>query len=969
VEKEGFNKWLHENFTVQVRADVTVNTTLAVGEVSQQVTVTGAVSPLKFNTSSVDLTIDRKMLTDLPILGRNPKLNARPNATVFPPEPSFVRNHNWGGTLGNPIIKNKLFAFTAWEQWRTKDPRTLSYTMPTDAERAGDFSKSLNAEGNLRTIYDPWTTREDPAHPGEYIRDPFQNNIIPPDRIDSTTAKMMQDIWKPNNPGIGFTGRNNFKESYQWTTNYWNFSERTDWNINDKWRVFGRYSQFHNIIGENHTVDSRAMPYDEGGAMYALNIAGDAVYTMNEHTIINFRGSYGSIHDDYYSAKGQVSQQDLSGFWPSNWFEPYISDMPNIYYPRLNLNNGSDDIANFGHRELWFEHPKNLSASFKMFQYMGRHNVKYGVSYRRNYGFTDYPAPMAFNFRSQETANTFQSPDTTLSGDPWASLLLGSMYADPSSQDGSNAQYVSPWELSHNSWALYIHDDFKVTANLTLNIGLRWEYETAPVDAQDRLSRFLDLSNPIPEMQGANAPVIPPQVTDIVQIPYKWNGAWVFSSPEHPGMFNTRKDGFMPRLGFAYRINDKTSLRGGYARFVIPPSLTQPNQWSTDETYVNLYGYSAQTYTAGLLNRVPRVQFSDPFPAQYPLTLPSEKKLGRYQQMGDTAIWTLQDMKTGVSDRFNVSFQHMLPGSFAADVTYYLNFGSKLPYFKQVNMMDPRLSYQYKGQLDDSVPNPFFNYLTPDKFPGPLRYLEEVSIGSLLVPYPQYGQLQEKLTPGRKSIYQSLLLRLQRQFSKGASVLASYGYNRERDLQFFNDIDTYDGRFTYIPNYLPRHRLNVSGSYDMPLGRGRQYFPNMNPVLNAIVGGWSTSGIFSWTSGSFARFDNAIVMGDPLKDVPAGYYWNPNFLAHAPAFTLRTNPWQYAGVTGPSYWNIDATLSKFFPLKGDRLRLEFKMEAYNLTNSLIPSFPYTDIGSEFMGYSDGQANRGRELQYTIRMHF
>ncbi len=1078
VEKSGFKQWVHANVTVEVRADVTVNAALSVGSAGEQVTVTTDVVPVKFNTSTVDLTIDRKMLTDLPILGRNPfrlslldplvvdegwgannpfdmwgaqtidiagsttekndilldgvpltmtnkssyappmdavqeftiqttgvdaeygnssggsmnlsmksgtndfhgtayyfgrnpALNAISDRTVDPPVKNFVHNHTWGGTLGNPIIKNKLFTFTAWEQWRTKDPRTLTATMPTDLERIGDFSQSLNADGTLRVIYDPWTTREDPANPGMYIRDPFPFNIIPPERIDPTAQRIMESVWRPNNPGVGFTGQNNFRETYQWTTNYWNFSHRTDWNITDKWRVFGRYSQFHNIIGENHTVDSPAMPNDEGGQMFALNLAGDAVYTMNERTIFNIRGSYGSIHDDYYDARSQVSQQDLSALWPNDWFTPYTRELPAIYYPRVQVLTCSDiwdsgcHKADLGHRETWFEHPRNASLSFKVFQSLGRHNLKYGVSWRRNWGMINYPYPMQFNFDPADTADTFQSPDTNLSGDGWASFLLGAMTSD------SNAAYISPADLHINSWALYIHNDVKVTQKLTLNLGLRWEYETAPVDTKDRISRYLDLTDPIPEMQGGNAPVIPSEVTDIAAIPYKWNGAWVFSSSGHRGMFNTSKRSFMPRVGFAYAVSDKTSLRGGYARYVIPVSLTQPLQPTQDYSIYTLYGYTAETYVMSPLVGIPRVTLADPFPANYPLTLPQGKSLGRYQNLGDNANWALQNLKTGVSERINFSLQHMLPAQFALDLNYYLNYSYNLPRVQQLNMMDPRLSYEFKDLLDQSVPNPFFDYLTPDVFPGPLRYEEEVSIGRLLRPYPQYGDLGQQFVSDRKSIYHALLIRLQRQFSKGASALASYSYVRQKDTEFFGDVDQYLSKYTYIPSSMPRHRLSVSGSYDLPIGHGRQLFSGMHPMLNAIIGGWSTTGIFTWNTGAFARFDWGVQVADPLKDKPAGYYWNPNFLEPIPEGTYadRTNPWQYPGVTGPNNWNIDAALSKFVPLKGERLGLEIKLEAYNLTNSKIPSFPYTDIGSELMGFSDGMANRGRECQYTLRLRF
>ena len=1058
AEQPGFSKFVQQSFAVQVRADITVDPVLQVGNLADQVTVTETMTGVKFNTSSVDLTIDRKMLTDLPILGRNPfrlalldpsvvdrgwgannpfdmwgaatidvggstsgrvdlLLDGAPlmmtnKASYAPPmdavqeftvqqnsvdaefgnsaggimslsmsagtnsfhgtayyfgrnpklnavsdaisrTPNFVRNHIWGGTLGNPIIKNKLFTFTAWEQWRTKDPRLNIRTMPTELERTGDFSRSLNAAGGLRTIYDPWSTQL--GADGTATRTPFPGNRIPTQRMDPTAVRMMQDIWNPNSPGDDITGVNNFKESYTWLSRYWNFSNRTDYNISEKWRVFGRYSQFHNLIDESHTVDTPAMPKDEGGAMYSFNVAGDAVYVLSPSTVLNFTGSYASIQDDYFSESAAVTEEDLAGFWPNRWFSPYTKDLPAIYYPYLSIGD-----AVFGHRFFWIEHPKNASFQGKLVHSMGRHNVKTGISYRRSFGLINYPDPMGFYFGPGFTANTFQSPDTSLSGDSYATFLLGAVDSQ------SLAQYVAPHELTVNGYAAYVHDDFKVNQRLTLNLGLRFEYETGPVDRLDRISRYLDLTDPIPEMQGANAPRLPAEVLAYAQAPPIYNGAWIFSSDEHRSMFNTSKSGFMPRIGAAIRLNDKMSIRAGYARYVIPSSQTRPFQ----DTGIRLYGYTARSFVAPALVGVPGGQLSDPFPASNPLILPEGKALGRYQNLGDPADWSQQGMKTGVRERINVSFQRQLAAQFVVDFTYFVNLGYNLPYAKDLNLFDPNLTYTYKAELDRTVANPFYQFSTPDKFPGQLRNRENVSISSLLRPYPQYDRLRQTQTDGVKNRYQFFQVKLQRPFANGLSMFWAYNYNRERSYEFFNAIDQYEERFTYIDGFLPRHRMNIAGTYDLPFGKGRPYLSNAHAVVNAIFGGWSSSAIFNYNSGQFVRFGGALVEGDPSIDNPTrDGYWDTTKFSVLPAYTNRTNPWQYPGVTGPRFTNIDATLSKFFPIHGERVRLEFKMEAYNLMNSFMAGMPNTTVTSSLFGRSTTQANRGREMQYTLRLHF
>ena len=230
--------------------------------------------------------------------GRNPKLNAVVNPITR--TPNFVRNHIWGGTVGAPIKKNKLFNFFTYEGWRTKEPRDAVRTMPTDLERIGDFSRSLNRTGGLRTIYDPTTTVLNVAT-NTATRQPFPDNIIPQNRIDPTARRIMQDFWGPNNPGDDLSGSNNFKASYAWPMKNANFSNKTDWNISDKLKVFGRYSQFRTTLDqENYTPNnSPAMPNDNGGIMNSRNIAGDMVYTLSPTTVLNFRGSYAMLEDDY----------------------------------------------------------------------------------------------------------------------------------------------------------------------------------------------------------------------------------------------------------------------------------------------------------------------------------------------------------------------------------------------------------------------------------------------------------------------------------------------------------------------------------------------------------------------------------------------------------------------------------------------------------------------------------------------
>lgn len=510
-----------------------------------------------------------------------------------------------------------------------------------------------------------------------------------------------------------------------------------------------------------------------------------------------------------------------------------------------------------------------------------------------------------------------------------------------------------------------MHNDFKVNRNLTINMGLRYEYETGLYDAEDRLSRALDLTNPIPEMQ-ANPPQIPADIAALRGKPYLFNGAWQFTGSGQRSSWDSSKHSFMPRIGVALRLGDRMSLRAGFARYIIPPLLT------TDTLGSARYpGFNAITTAAPVLQGIPQTRISDPFPAgSNPLIPPVGTSLGRYTNLGGPADWNKQGFRSGVNDRLNVSLQRQLPFLIHADLTYFVNRGHDLPYDLRPNLADPNLSYTYKALLDQTVPNPFFQYLTPEKLPGQLRNQRTVTRGSLLKPYPQYGTLTQFNTDGVLNRYHAIQLKLQRSFSNGLMFLFAYNYNREKNTFFFNDIDEFGGRFTYLGSNNPRHRIAASGVFDLPVGKGRKHLAGAPAAVNAVLGGWSTSWLLFYNSGNFLRFPTEIApeKSPKISDRTRDHWFDTAGFGRQPAFTPRTNPNQYPDLTGPRNWNFDTTLSKFFPMT-ERFRLELRMEAYNLTNSFVPNDPTTNFTSATFGRTTNQINRGREFQYTARLHF
>ena len=888
-------------------------------------------------------------------LGRNPKLNALADRTTQ--APNLTRQHTWGATLGNAIKKNRIFNFASYEAWRTIEPRSAFNTLPTDLERTGDFSRSLNTAGALRTIYDPYTTQVS----GNIVtRTPFAGNVIPPSRIDPTARVMMGDIWKPNGAGTGPTGVNNFIAGFANRFKYWNFSDRVDWNISDKLKVFGRYNRFKTFTEQDNYTGSVAQTVD-GSKRHSTSYSGDAVYTLNPTTVLNVRGAFNSIVDSFGLPAATLKADDLKRFWGGNtWYQPYLADLPDIYYPGVSVAGPSN--TSLGRGGYWFQEPSSWNIDAKMSKNVGKHYLKVGGEFRRELVTASRPRPMNFSFGRATTANTFNAPNLNLSGDAWASMLLGVL-------DGGSSIGSIPVQRPRVDYVgFFIQDDFKITSKLTLNLGIRYEYFTAMRDPQLRLSRYLDLTNPIPEFQGAGAPVIPPSAAALRTAPPIYNGAWIFTGKDNPNSWNAPKTLLMPRLGLAYALNTKTAIRIGWARYIVPAPLTDGLNILGSVPYT---GFDANSATIGLINGVPQQRLSDPFPGG--LVPVRGKEFGRYTALGDSATWYQQDFKPGVNDRINVSVQRQLPGKILADITFFVNLGRSAPYGYDVNQVDPRIPIAVGNAVNAGVPNPFFNVLPQAKMPGQLRTQSTVAVSQLLRPYPQYGSLAETLRGGFGNRYGALQMQFQRPFANGLNFTIGYNYNRERNEEFYDGIDNFLLKPTWQPATNARQRITGAAIYELPFGRGRRFASSMNSVLEGILGGWSVSGLVTANTGIFMRLGSVLVDGDPTLENPTrGRWFDTSKVKILPAFTRRTNPVQFPGLVGPAYFNLDTTVAKQFDIVKERLRFELRAESYNTSNHFTgTTAPVIDVNSPNFGKIIQQRPGvfGRQIQFSGRLVF
>jgi len=892
-------------------------------------------------------------------LGRYPWLDAEYDRTTF--SSNATRQNIIGGTLGNPIIKNKLFNFFSVEYWKQAAPNSYVTTLPTSLEQQGNFSQSYGLQnGNpvLRTVYDPFSTVL--GANGSVTRTPFPGNIIPANRMDPLAASFMKDFWAPNNPGDNITGVNNYKFGYSDAWNYYNFGDRVDYNINEKWKVYGRMGRYHTTdIYSNPTPNKSPLYVPTGSLRNADQVAGDAIWTVNERTVVDFHGDYHDVVDAYVSPSLKANANEQ--FWPNNpWYQPYQVNSPGvpIYFPSLNIGGNV-----FGGRGFyWDQRPKGEAFSGKISQQRGSHYLKAGFEFRRSWGPVYVSNTTQFDFNTALTANTFSHPNTAISGDQWASFLLGALGPDENGGTSNLTEVVGggvPNPIT-NFYGVFFQDDWKLSKRITLNLGLRDEYESAWHDSSHLLSQAMNLSAPVPEMQS-NPPQMPQQALDLVggSSFYHYTGAWQFTNGSHPGMWNAPKLALAPRAGLAYKIDEKTVLRFGYARYVIPTEYNftaAPISGFEDINFLEppFFGMTGYQNVAPLANGVPQATLSNPFTSTNPL-LPNfgpvaGKALGtNIGRGGENLLWYPQNPTKAYNDRINVNFQRQLPGGFVASFTYFLNIGNQ-HYIKELNAVNPSIYQKYANNYSAltgvTVANPFYHYLNTTIINGPYYYQPTIPLTSLLVPYPQYGPMYTigECCSGER--YNQVQLKGQKAFSKGYNFLITYVYTRERQqINNFNDQTYFDNTFQWQDSNQPRHRMNIASTYEFPFGKGRTYLNNAPKVVDAVVGGWKITPVVQFISGDYPTFGNLIVTGNPCVSSPTpGEWFNASAFQPIPAntYVLRTNPIQYDCLKGPHFWDVDTSLAKQFRLT-ERFRAELKMTAYNALNNLNRGDPDVNV--------------------------
>jgi hypothetical protein len=861
---------------------------------------------------------------------------------------SFKRSQ-FGGSVTGPIRRNRTFFLVAFEGLRQRQFRDTLTTVPTDRQRTGDFTETRASLTQAINIFDPDTTRPNPNGTGS-IRDQFPGNVIPANRFDPVARNVLNYFPKPNQPGDPGTQRNNFYNSGAASVNTDNADFRVDHNINSAQRIYGRFSYRRSFDGP-----PQLFPGDLGVAEgrinqndFGRNAVVDYTNTLTPSSVLNLRMSFARNRFLY-------DNQGLD-FVPSSLGLPKSLDaaVDRLMFPRFSVS-GQVSLGGNDHRQSGFN---NYGITGSYSRIIDKHSIKAGYDGRMlRINVWEARAAGTFNFGAGFTQGPNPSAASATAGYGLASFILG---------DGSDGNFYQNWKnVAAQSFyhAFYLQDDWRITRKLTLNIGVRYDFDTPRTERYDRLSWFdQGLRSPI----AAKVPAFP-----------NLNGGLRFVGVDGNArsQFNGDWNNIAPRLGFAYQVNSKTAIRGGWAQLFAASTLAAQGT-------VGPYGFRVESpWVTSLDNGLtPYNRLSNPFPGGFP-PVPGAAQ-GALTAIGGLVEAPLASTNTPYTLQYNVTVQRELPGTLLLEVAYVGNRGRQLSRGGEggytLNQVDPKY-LSLGGGLNDLVDNPFYSVAPTGVLVAP-----KVSRAQLLRPYPQFDAIHPLFFQGATSDYNSLQVSFSRRFSRGLVFDGNYTWARAID-EGTSYQDSYNTRASRAVSSVDvPHRLIFSGVYELPLGRGRTFGKDMSRPLDLLIGGWQVNGFLSVQSGSplgiSARNTTGLFTeafrangngGSPAISGDAhdrlNRWFDTSVFSQPAPFTFGNLSPLIANLRNHYINNSDLSLFKQFTIT-EKLRAQFRAEAFNAFNRVRFSSPNTDVnGGANFGKVTTQANDPRQLQFGLKL--
>ena len=868
--------------------------------------------------------------------------------------------NQYGGAIGGPLWlprvydgHNKTFFFFSFDGSKVRQAKTSLDTVPTAMQRAGDFSQTFNAQGQPITIYDPVTTQ--PTGMGTYVRTPFAGNRIPASRLDPVALKVASYYPSATLPGYAFTNVNNFISRASQADNLNTYQGRVDHYLSENNHVFARYSFdrqsdtpanfFHNTATSNSFGPS-TQP-DTSATI------GDT-HVFNPNLLLEVRAGY--------TSNGFNRQSESDGFDITQLgFPASLSNALQVReFPTFTIS-GMAPVGPFGTARFLLN-SEVRSAGATLTHIHGRHNLRAGGEWRI-YLMDAYfggSAGGSFSFNAGLTQGPNPAASSTSAGSGFASFLLGSTA-------GGSAKISARETFANKYYAGFVQDDFHVSRKLTLNLGLRYDYETPRTDRFNTLDFFNPtVANPIGQQVGL------PNLRGGLQ--------YVGTGGNSRFQANPDRNNFGPRFGFAYNATPKTVIRGGYAILFLPNG-TEHNPTGGQD------GFSVSTTQLGSTAGFQPVNpLSNPFPNG--LLQPTGSSQGLLTLLGQSVGGFLRNMPVPYAEQFNFNIQRQLPGGVLLETAYVGSRGVKLPINYSLNQLPDR--YLSLGNaLLQPVANPFYGVVTS----GTLS-TATVTANQLLRPYPQYTGVSYPQLPGGSSTYHSFQVRVEKRLAAGLTVLGAYTKakfisNVYSENNFAGDAIASiqnSNNLKLERSLSPQdvaQRMVVSSVYSLPFGMGQRWLNSSHGFVARGLEGWRMSGIATVQSGQPLSLTTSVnnINGFTLASRPnnngesaklanpaPNQWFDTNAFSLPAPFTYGTTGRTLPNVRNAGVKNIDFSILKDTRIR-ERTRLEFRAEVFNLLNTPQFAAPGTTLGSATFGIVSSQANPPRELQLALKLLF